>query len=151
MAIIMFSFVGLASADILNPIGPSNSKVTFTTPTAFNSGTILTDAATIINYLGVTEGEVYSFENHSWVTTTGTTIVTYAPWNLSLGIAMLNTDGVVADIAYNLGAVLPSANVPLLKYTQYLYVIGGIGGEENTEGTAFKLAPVIGAEFKFSF
>ena len=138
-------------ADIFNPIGPSNSKLTATTPALFDSGTLLTDASAIINYLGVKEGYAYNFNAKKWVTTTGATIVSYTPWNLSLGITMLNADGVTGNLEWNVGNYLPVANVPIMKYVQYLYVFGGAGGEENTAGTAFKFASVAGAEVKFSF
>ena len=85
------------------------------------------------------------------MSTTSATIVTYAPWNLSFDVSLLDSDGVTGDIAWNAGAVIPVANVPILKYTQYFYVVAGIGGEENRAGTAFKLAPILGGEFKFSF
>ena len=147
---VFFGLVGLAKADILNPIGPGSEKVSFATPTAFDSGTLLTDAASVINYLGVREGEVYNFMSHSWVTTTGATIVTYAPWNLSLGISMLNTDGVAGTIDWNVGSYLPVASIPVMKYIQYLYVVGGCGGEMNSNNN-WKVAPILGAEFKFNF
>lgn len=149
--LIMFGLMGIAHADIFNPITPKNEKLTLTAPSAFDAGTLLTDAATIINYLGVKEGEAYSFGQHKWVTTTGATLISYPAWNVALSVTMLNADGVTGNIEWNLGNYLPVQNVPVMKYTQYLYVFGGAGGEENSEGTAFKFTSVIGAEFKFTF
>lgn len=151
---VLFGALGLMStahADIFAPIDPAPVADKVAAPTAFNSATLLTDAAAVINYLGVKEGESYNFAQHRFVTTTGATIITYAPWNLSLDVQMLNDDGVTGNIAWNLGAYLPVQNVPIMNLTQYLYVTAGIGGEENEAGTAFKLAPTLGAEFKFSF
>ena len=142
-----------AFADIFNPITPTNYKLSLTSvePAAYlDNSTILTDAATIINYLGVKEGEAYNFHTGSFVTTTGATIITYTPWNLSVDATMLNADGVAAVLAWNVGAYLPVANVPVIKYFSYLYVDGGVGWEEDAN-KAFKPAPVLGAEFKFSF
>jgi hypothetical protein len=152
-ATILFGALGLsgvAHADIFSPITPNNYKLTATVPTAFDSSTLLADAAQVINYLGVKEGEAYSFNQHKWVTTTGATIISL-PWNFSLGVSMLNADGVTGNVEWNIGNYLPVASVPIMKYTQYLYVFAGAGGEENTAGTAFKFTSVAGGEFKFSF
>ena len=142
-----------AFADIFNPITPTNNKVTMTVvqPAAYlDNTTILTDAATIINYLGIKEGEAYNFRTNTFVTTSSATIVTYEPWGLSADLVMLNADGVAGVVAWNAGKFLPVANVPLIKYFNYLYIDGGCGWEQDVN-KAFKPAPVLGAEFKFSF
>ena len=150
MVLAVFVLGGVARADIFNPITPENRKLSAAAPTIFDSGTLLTDAAAIINYLGVREGEVYNFKSHSWVTTTGATVVTYSPWNLSLGVSMLNADGVAGTIDWNVGNYLPVNNVPVMKYLTYLYVVGGCGGEVDSNNN-WKIAPILGAEFKFNF
>ena len=145
-------FTGVAHADLLPPIDPTQTyKVTEPPLSAFDSGTLLTDAAKVIDYLGVREGEAYEYNQHRWVTTTGATIITYAPWNLGLGITMLNADGVTADIDWNVGAYLPVKNVPVMNLLDYLYIEAGIGGEETQSGNAFKFASTTGLEFKFNY
>ena len=158
LTILMFCFIGTAKADIFSPIGaPSNPKVvqnltlTPVTLTPAQEATLLTDAANVINYLGVKEGAAYSFRQKQIVVTTSATIVTYVPWNTSLDISLLSDDGVSADLAWNVGAYLSVKDVPILSLTQYLYVFAGVGGEENKEGTSFGIAPVLGADFKFNF
>lgn len=148
---LVFGLTSFVQADIFQPVDPAKStKLEATAPTVFDSGTVLTDAAAIINYLGVREGEAYNFGNHSWVTTTGATLITYDPWNLAIGITMLNADGVAGDIDWNVGNYIPVQNVPVIKYFQYLYVIAGCGGELDNNNN-WKIAPILGAEFKFSF
>lgn len=145
----VFMLGGIAKADIFNPITTSDFKLKATTPTLFDSGTLLTDAASIINYLGVKEGEAYNFNQHKWVTTTGATLISL-PWNLSIGVSMLNADGVTGNLEWNVGNYLPVQSVPIMKYTKYLYVMGGAGGEQTSQG-AFKFCSILGAEFKFNF
>jgi hypothetical protein len=140
---------GVARADIFHPLGVDNSKLTATTP-VIDSGSILQDASTIINYLGLQEGYAYNFELKQWDVVSGTTIVTYAPWNIDLGVAMLDTDGVEATLDWNIGAYLPVANVPIMQYCSYLYLSGGFGAEENSSG-AWKIAPTAGIKAKFTF
>jgi opacity protein-like surface antigen len=138
-------------ADIFQPVGPKNDNLKATNVSAiFDSGTALTDAAQIINYLGVKEGYAYNFQSKEWVNTVGATVVTYAPWGVSLDVEMLKADGVAGVVAWNVGSILPVANVPVMKYFQYLYIDGGCGMEQNS-ASAWKVAPVVGAEFKFSF
>jgi len=144
---------GISRADIFNPI-PSKNQAFLSSINTPSSSTILTDAAAIINYLGVKEGEAYSFNQHKWVTTTGATLLTYTPWGIALDVDMLKTDGVVGAISWNAGSYLPSQNVPLLNVTQYLYFFGGSGAEQKIESdgsTPMKFTSVAGAEFKFSF
>lgn len=151
LVVMVFAFIGLAKADIFNPIDPVKQKAEVSEPAAFDDSTLLTDATLVIDYLGVKEGAAYSFEKGEVVNTTSATIVTYAPWDVSLDISLLDDDGVAGDIAWNAGAVIPVANVPILKYTEYFYVVAGLGGEENREQSAFKLTEILGGEFKFSF
>lgn len=154
LAILMFGYVGVSYADIFKPFGEEEQPVKMTltpvTLTPAQEATLLTDASNVIDYLGVREGEAYNISQHKFVTTTGATVITYAPWNLGLGISMLNDDGVVADLDWNIGAYVPTSS-PINTVSKYLYVMAGIGGEENSGGTAFKLATTIGAEFKFNF
>lgn len=152
---LVFGLCGVANADIFNPL-PNHNKAFLTSVNGSSaiSGNILTDASTIINYLGVKEGEAYNFNQHKWVTTTGATLISYTPWNLGIDIQMLNADGVVAGLSWNVGNYLPVANIPVMQYTQYLYFFGGAGVEQKTEGdgtTPMKFASVAGAEFKFTF
>lgn len=147
--VMLFLFGSNAKADIFNPISPSNPKATVTTP-LIDTGNILADATSVINYLGVQEGYAYNFELHQWDVVSGATIITYAPWNLDLGIAMLDTDGVAATIDWNVGSFLPVTNVPVMQYFSYLYLTGGVGAEENSSSN-WKIAPIVGAKFKFSF
>ena len=151
LIVFVFGFAGLAHADIFNPITPASHKLALTEPTAamFDSGTILADASQIINYLGVKEGEAYNFHTKSFVTTSSATFITYAPWGLSVDATMLNADGVALVAAWNIGNYLPVGNVPIIKYFNYLYVDGGFGWEQDAN-KAFKPAPLVGAEFKFS-
>lgn len=154
--VLMFGFCAVSEADIFNPLPERTSQflASVSAPTSTNVATLLDDATSIINYLGVKEGEAYNFNQHKWVTTTGATIITYSPWNLALDVDMLNADGVVGAISWNVGNYLPTQNVPIMNLTQYLYIYAGAGAEERTEvdgSTPMKFASVIGAEFKFSF
>ena len=153
--VLILGFCSVAKADIFNPLPARNSDKAFlASVNSTNASNLLADATAIINYLGVKEGEAYNFNQHKWVTTTGATIISYTPWNLSLDVQMLDTDGVVGSIAWNLGNYLPTNNVPVMNLTQYLYVFGGAGAEQRTEvdgSTPMKFASVAGAEFKFSF
>lgn len=155
--ILVLGLCGIARADIFNsiPEKPNQSYLaSVNAPTSINEATLLTDATAIINYLGVKEGEAYQFNQHKWVTTTGATIISYTPWNLALDVDMLNADGVVGSISWNIGNYLPVQNVPIMSMTQYLYLFGGAGAEQRTEvdgSTPMKFASVLGAKFKFSF
>jgi hypothetical protein len=146
-----------AHADIFQPIPHRAETKQFLADVnglSTNADTLLTDAAAIINYLGVREGYAYQFNQHKWVTTTGATIVSYTPWNVALGVTMLNTDGVVADIDWNIGNYLPVQDVPIMNLTQYLYIFGGAGAQLKTEDDGsqpMKFASVGGIEAKFSF
>lgn len=148
--LLVFGLGSVARADIFNPITKDNQKLSASIPTVFDTGTILTDAAAIINYLGVKEGEAYNFNRHKWVTTTGATVISFPHWGLSLGISMLNADGVTGNIEWNVGKYLPTQSVPVMKYTQYLYLMGGAGIENDSNSNA-KFASIAGAEFKFTF
>jgi hypothetical protein len=154
--LLMFGFCTLASADIFNPLPEQPHKAFLASVNGGSalSGNLLADATAIINYLGVKEGEAYNFNQHKWVTTTGATLISYTPWNLALDIQMLNADGVVGSIAWNIGNYLPVQNVPVMQYTQYLYLYGGAGAEQKQEAdgsSPMKFASVAGAEFKFTF
>lgn len=155
--IVLVLFSSCAFADIFNPVGSNKKYSTFLASVndpSQNAQTLLTEVAAIINYLGIREGEAYNFNQHKWVTTTGATIISYTPWNLSLGASMLNADGVVADIDWNVGNYLPVQNVPVMNLTQYLYIMAGAGAEEKTQADGsqpMKFASILGAEFKFSF
>ena len=143
----------VAKADIFNAIGPKDSKVQLTSLQAsgiFNSGTILTDVTQIVNYLGVKEGVAYNFGSRNIINTIGATVITYQPWGVSADLEVLNTDGVALVGAWNIGNYLPVANVPIIKYFTYLYVDAGYGAEQDSNNN-WKSAPLIGAEFKFSF
>ena len=148
--LLVVCFAGVAKADIFNPIGTNKKYSTFLASVNSTApGDILADASAIINYLGVREGEAYQFTQHKWVTTSGATIVSL-PFNFALGATMLNSDGVVGDIDWNVGAYIPVANVPIIQYTQYLYIEAGAGAEENSSN-AFKAAYIVGPEFKLTF
>jgi hypothetical protein len=142
--------VGTARADIFNPL-PNVDKPALSQPVVnLDSGTLLGDLTSVINYLGVQEGEVYNFNAKKWETITGATLITYSPWGLDAGVAMLNTDGIAGTIDWNVGQFLPVANIPVMKYFSYLYLSGGAGGEENSS-SAWKLATFVGAKFKLTF
>ena len=153
LAVMLFAlpmFASMANADIFNSIGQS-TKATATAPVLVNENVILTDVTTIVNYLGVKEGTAYNFKLGQLDTTTGATIITYAPLGLSADLEMLDADGVAGVVAWNVGNYLPVANVPVIKYFSYLYIDAGYGWEENSNGTKFEGSPIVGAEFKFSF
>ena len=106
---IMVGLMGLAKADVFNPISPENKKVQLTSLQAsgiFDSGTILTDVTQVINYLGVKDGAAYNFKLKQWDNTVGATFITYAPWGLSADLEMLNADGVAGVVAWNVGQFL---------------------------------------------
>jgi hypothetical protein len=157
MMILFFPWPIVAHADIFNPIPHTASTKAFlnnVNGVSDNANTLLTDAAAIINYLGVREGYAYQFNQKKWVTTTGATIISYTPWNLSLGVTMLDTDGVVGDIDWNIGNYLPVQSVPIMNLTQYLYLFGGAGAQLKTEDDGsqpMKFASVAGVEAKFTF
>ena len=142
--------VALAHADIFSPVGQS-TKSTATAPVLVNENVILTDVTAIVNYLGVKEGTAYNFKLGQMDTTSGATIITYAPWGLSTDLEMLNADGVAGVVSWNVGQYLPVANVPVIKYFSYLYLNAGYGWEENSDNTKFEGSPVVGVDFKFSF
>ena len=153
--IMIFALAGIARADIFNAVGSTTTVKAKATesvvvaPVVTNS-TILTDATAIINYIGVKEGLAYNFKLKQWVNTAGATIVTYAPWGVSIDLEMLNSDGVAGVVAWNVGQFLPVANVPVIKYFSYLYIDAGIGGEADNNSN-WQIAPTAGAEFKISF
>ena len=150
LMLLVCMFVVTAKADIFNPIGTNKKYSTFlSSVNSVAPGNILADATAIISYLGVREGEAYQFSQHKWVTTSGATIVSL-PWNFAIGATMLNTDGVTGDLDWNVGAYLPVQNVPLMTYTQYLYIIAGSGWETTADGS-FKPAYIVGPEFKLTF
>lgn len=147
---LVFAMASVASADIFKSIPNDEKNQIKAEAPKLDAGTILSDAAAIINYLGVREGYAYNFHTKEWVATTGATIISYTPWNLAVGVAMLKTDGVVVTLDWNIGKYLPVENVPVMRYFSYLYVDGGIGAELNWEDK-WKQAPVLGAEFKLTF
>src|SRR5665213_3522429 len=123
VAALMFSCVGISHADIFNPVGQkSNEMITLSAPAVSNSSTLLNDTVAVVKYLGLREGFAYQFNQHKFVSTTGATIISYAPWHLALGATMLATNGVVGDLDWNIGSYFPVAKVPIMKYVKYLYI-----------------------------
>jgi len=150
--VLLFGLCTVANADIFGPQRTASYKVVNPTTgdqVTIDPNTIFTDVTNIVNYLGVREGTVWDFKRKEFVTYTGATLITWK--NISLDIAMLNLDGAGLSIDYNIGQFLPVQNVPILKYTQYLYVGGGYGARFDTPSNKWKEAPFIGAQFKLTF
>jgi hypothetical protein len=146
---LLIGLCGIAKADIFQPISPVNENLKASAP-IITTGQILADATSIINYLGVQEGYAYNFRLHKFDAETGATVITYAPWGIDLGIAMLDTDGVAATIDWNAGKYLPANGVPILQYVSYFYLSAGIGGEADNNGN-WQVAPIVAVKAKFSF
>lgn len=151
-AFLLFAF-GMSSganADILNPISADNMKISLSTPPTLSSDKLLTDAQGIVNYTGTIEGEAYNFNLHKFVTTTGVTIISYTPYKLELGTALLDANGFETGLNWNVGAYLPASTIPVVKYAQHLYITSGIGAEENNH-SRFKFATTLGIGLKLNF
>ncbi len=152
--VLMFLFFtgSVAQADVFNPIGGNVKYKSFLNSVNGSSinGNLLSDLTQIVNYLGIKEGEVYNFQLKKWVTTSSATIITYAPWNLSLDADLLDTDGVGGSITWNVGNYLPVQGVPVMQYIQYFSLIAGDGAENNSAGNV-KNVSYVGAQFKLTF
>jgi hypothetical protein len=101
----------------------------------------------IITQLGMRQGVAYDFRNKELVSQTGATIATM--YNMALDLSMINTDGVSLTLDYNIGAVLPVINAPILNFTQYLYIGGGYA--ERYHDDEWQGTPIVDAQFKFKF
>lgn len=156
-AVLVFGFTAFAQADVFGPTNGKwdNQAQTYQVPEKASAGfaiepaTVFQVVTNVVDYLGSREGTVYNFKAKEWETFTGATLYTWK--NISLDIGMLNLDGVGASIDYNLGALLPTKGIPILQYTQYLYVGGGCGGKLNETTNKWEVAPYVGAEFKLTF
>lgn len=146
-----------AHADIFPPIGES-PKAKVSEPMAIpgvDPGTIIADAAQIAATLGTKEGGMYDFNRHEYVNYAAATLITYAPYGLSLDFGVLNTDGVAASIDWNIGGAIPHQDAPLLSFFQYVYVGFGVGerytdiNDGNGSNWRFAYGPT--AEFKLTF
>ena len=149
---LVFGLCSVARADVFGPQRTASYKVSNTTTgdqVTIDPATIFTDITQVVNYLGVREGSVYDFNKKEFVTYTAATLYTWN--NIAIDIGMLNIDGVGASIDYNIGNLLPVQNVPILKYTQYLYVGGGVGGRYDSVTNTWKVSPFIGGQFKLTF
>lgn len=147
----MFGLTTVAHADIFGPHTQTYQVYNprLGEPLAIEPSTIFTIITDAVNYLGSREGTVYDFKRKEWVTFTGATF--YTTHNFSFDIGMLNLDGVGAGVDYNLGAWLPTKGIPVLHYTQYLYVGGGCGARYDSDKSTWQVAPYVGAEFKLVF
>ena len=150
--VIVFGLMGIARADIFGPpVQPKYEAVKASNGSliTIEPATIFEDIANIVDYLGSREGTVYDFHQKQWETYSGATFYTWKGFSADIG--MLNVSGVGLSIDYNLGAFLPTKGIPILQYTQYLYVGGGCGGYFDSTKNAWEIAPFAGAQFKLTF
>lgn len=151
IALMAICLTSTAHADIFNPIG-QETKQKASQPMAIpgvDADTILAEVAQITAYLGVREGGLYDFGQHEFCNYAAATIVTYAPWGISLDLGLVNTDGFASTVDFNVGAMIPVENVPLLNLFKYLYVGGGVA-ERSIDGN-WKTSGVLDGQFKFTF
>lgn len=137
-----------------------SAKVMATTPpnqtaTAIGPGQIIDELTKIVNYLGVREGTAYFWaKNGSGMCNyAAATLYTYKPWGLAADIGLLNIDGGALTIDWNIGAVIPSDQVPILNLFKYSYIGGGIGAryiDVNDQGTKWNVGGIVDAQFKFA-
>ncbi len=117
------------------------------------AGTILADLTKISSYLGVREGFFYDFNQSDFCNYAASTLYT-TDAGVSVSIGALNTDGFASTVDYNVGAHIPSENVPLMNLLQYLYVGAGIGARDIDNGdgqTKWRAAYGVDTQLKFTF
>ena len=147
----------VAHADIFGPRSAPKAKgvEAAEAPTFVDPVTILDSASQIIGYLGTREGFFYDFEQEEFVNYLAATIYTEPETGIAFSAGMLNIDGFAVTADYNLGAIIPSQDVPLMNLLQYLYVGGGVGARHmdigNGNGEEWHLAYGLDAQLKFTF
>lgn len=160
LSLVVIGSQNIAHADIFNPIGVHQDDVFSDTVSArsatvgVDSGTILAEVTQIASYLGTREGYFYDINQHEFVNYAAATIITYDPYGLSASFGALNADGIGASIDWNAGKYIPTANVPLLNFTQYFYIGFGIGERyisDNNGVDKWRFAYGPTGEFKFTF
>jgi len=112
-------------------------------------GTILDYVAAIGGYLGVKEGFFYDVDNEEFVNYLATTLYTIPDTGIALNIGAVDTNGVIGSIDYNLGALIPADEVPLISLVEYLYVGLGAGMRNTDEDWEFIYGPTV--VFKATF
>ncbi len=146
-----------AYADIFPPIGET-PKAKLMEPMAIpgvDPGTIIADGAQIAAALGTKEGGFYDIGRREYVNYAAATIITYAPYGLSLDFGALNTDGLAVSVDWNIGGAIPKQDAPLLNLFQYVYVGFGVGERytDLNDGAGSKWRSAYGpvAQFKLTF
>jgi len=114
---------------------------------SIDADTLIGTIGNIITYLGSREGFGYDFKQKEIVNQLGATL--YTKWNASLDLILVNVDGVALGLDYNVGAVLPVENTPILKYLKYLYVGGSYGTRYIDD--EWKQSPMADVQIKFTF
>jgi hypothetical protein len=145
IALVSMFFVTSARADLVDLFmkpQPTAKATAVVEPT-----TILDIVTKVINVVGPKEGIGYDFKQKEVVNILSSTIAT--KWNTSVNIDLYNTDGVGLGLSYNLGKVLPVANVPVIQYFQYLYV-GASYGVRWHDGSA-EYTPIVTVQYKLTF
>ena len=112
-------------------------------------GTILDYIAAISGYLGVREGFFYDIDNEEFVNYLAATLYTIPDTGIAINIGAVDTDGVIASVDYNIGAVIPADDVPLLSLVEYLYVGFGAGYRSHDEDWNLVYGPTV--SFKATF
>lgn len=116
--------------------------------------TIVEYAAEIADYLGPRAGVFYDFGQGELCAYVGGTIYTYDAWATSLNIGVLDSDGAVVSVDYNVGAVIPADDVPILNLTEYLYLGAGAGGrylEDDSGVSEWEAAYGLDIQFKLTW
>lgn len=148
---------GVAHADVFGPQPKDKLKAGTETLSAtyVDPGTILDYVTAIAGYLGTREGVFYDFEEEEFVNYLGATLYTIPDTGLSVSVGILDTDGFAASLDWNLGALVPSQDVPLMNLLKYLYVGAGVGSrnleQEDSVEKEWQLAYGLDAQFKFTF
>lgn len=159
--IIGLFFAGTAHADIFGDDRSHNQKLkasgdhvaTVSAPFV-DPQTILDYVAAIAGYLGTREGFYYDVDHEDFGNYLASTIYTVPDTGISFSIGMLDTDGVGLTADYNVGALIPAGDVPLLSFTEYLYAFAGGAYRNIDQGDGTKeweLSPIVGAQLKFTF
>lgn len=158
MALVFALCANVAHADIFGGRPAQKMKATAASYTSaadyVDPGTILDGTSQILGYLGTREGAFYDFKQGEFVNYLAATIYTEPSTGIAFDIGMLNTDGVALTADYNLGALVPSQDVPVMNLLQYLYVGGGVGArfiDDSAGNKNWQAAYGFDAQFKFTF
>lgn len=140
---------GPRSTDIfdIGSQGKLSSAGEDTAKLSIDADTLIGSIGNIVAYLGSREGFAYDFKQKEIVNQLGATL--YTKYNIALDLILINVDGAALGIDYNVGAILPVGETPILKYLKYLYVGGSYGARYIDD--EWEQAPMVDVQIKFTF